>query len=84
MREISDKKEYDGLRNNVLKQAEKVMANRSVVKEEEKWTATEVNICRRLQIHKAFFLPNLSDMSRASTRPNICESWFGLTRKTNI
>ena len=57
MREISDKKEYDGLRNNVLKQAEKVMANRSVVKEEEKWTATEVNICRRLQIHKAFFLP---------------------------
>ena len=63
---------------------ERVKAMRRVAKEEEKWTPTEINICRRLQTSRALFLPNLSEISPASIRPNIRAGWFKLTRKKNI
>ena len=71
IKEISDKKAYEGLRIIVLKPPEKVRAMRRVRKVEEKWTPTEINICRRLQASRAFFLPNLSEIIPASIRPNI-------------
>ena len=63
----------------VLKPPEKVKAMRREMKEEEKWTPTEINICRRLQASRAFFLPSLSEISPASIRPNIRAGWFKLT-----
>ena len=80
IKEISDKKEYEGLRIIVLKPPENVRAAKRAMKEEEKWTPIEIDICRRLQTSMAFFLPNLSEITPAVIRPNIRAGWFRLTR----
>ena len=79
IKEISDKKAYDGLRIIQLKPPENIKDTRRLMKEEEKWTPIEINICRRLQTSMAFFLPNLSEITPAVIRPNIREIWFRLT-----
>ena len=81
IKEISDKKEYEGLRIIVLKPPENIKATNRVMKEEEKWTPIEIDICRRLQTRRAFFLPNHSEITPAVIRLNITETWYKLTRK---
>ena len=62
-----------------MKPPEKVKATRRLVKEKEKWTPIEINICRRLQTSRAFLLPSLSEIRPAVIRPNIRAGWFKLT-----
>ena len=62
-----------------MKPPENVRATRRLVKEEEKWTPIEINIWRRLQTSRAFFLPSLSEITPAVIRPNIRAVWFRLT-----
>ena len=65
----------------MLKQPENIRAIRRLMKEKQKCTPIEINICRTLQTTMAFFLPNLSEISPAAIRPNILEIWFMLTIK---
>ena len=62
-----------------MKPPEMVKATRRLVKEEEKWTPIEINICRRLETIRAFFRPNLSEITPANIRPNIRAGWLRLT-----
>ena len=81
IKEISERKAYEGLRIIMLKEPENIKAIRRLMKEEQKCRPIEINICRRLQTIMAFFLPNLSEISPAAIRPNILEIWFMLTIK---
>ena len=64
-----------------MKPPENVRATRRLKKEEEKWTPIEIDIWRRLQTRRAFFLPSLSEITPAVIRPNILAGWFRLTGK---
>ena len=84
IKEISDKKAKEGLRIIEFNNPRTVKTTRRLMKDEQKGTAIVINICRRLQTSRDFFLPNHSEISPANVRPNTQEGWFRLTGKKTI
>ena len=84
IKEISDKKAKEGLRIIEFNNPRMVKTTRRLMKDEQKGTAIVINICRRLQTSRDFFLPNHSEISPANVRPNTQEGWFRLTGKKTI